>query len=266
MALLREPLRRALRAPLGSVLGPNGLPIEDAGGSVMWTPTFVATANRGWWGTGATMAGAGTVTAWNDVWGGSAFAQSGTPARNTADAAYVGGISAGFVEASSQFFTGPGAASAYKAIHDGTGATVFASFLCTDSTDDTQILWATQNSTATAIGTLLRYRASSQGFQLSNGNGTSLDSVTINSVAAPNVVHTVVYDRIGTAYRLFCDGALVSSGNWPSTSSADPLGVLRLGVRSVTATEFFEGTMGEAGWFKEAKAAEAAAYLETRVV
>jgi len=251
---------------LGRRAGLGGRGGGSGGVLAPWTPNDVASANRRFWGRGDTMAGTTTVTDWNDVWGGTSFADSGSPARNTADANYTGGISAGFVEASSQFFTGPGAAALYKPLHDGTGATLGGTMLCTDAADETQVVCATQNASAASIGLIVRYRGASQGFVLVDGNGVSLDSIVIDGVAAPNVVHTWAYQRLGAAYQFYVDGALVRSGSWPNTSTADPLGVLRVGVRSVSASEFFEGTMSELTWFTEVRAAELAAYLETRVV
>lgn len=260
-----SPLERPFVRALDSVFAGSGFAWDSEEGGVLWTPNMVAPANRRFWGRGDTIAGTTTVTAWNDVWGGSAFTPTGSPARNTGDSNYVGGVSIGFVEASSQFLTGPGAAAFYKDLHDvNVPVTIGGLYVDADPTDDTQVLWGTNNTVATSVGHLMRRRAASAGYVGLNGNGTSQDSFTVNSVATPGTPQSLVYERVGLHFKVFANATLIVEGDWPSLSTADPAGVLRLGVRAVTNTEFFEGTMGEFTWFTEARGLELATYLETR--
>jgi hypothetical protein len=235
------------------------------------------TTGQRFWGGGDSIAGEDVVEAWSDkfIEGLGDFVPTGSPARNSPDTDYASGVSIGLVEASAQYLTGPGVAADYVTLSNGGGSTIGVAFVDGDPTDNTQILLATSNIVLSGVGMFVRRRASTEGilWQITDGSGGVFVQMSIDGCAPNDQLNTVSIDLIdatpgdvgGTDWRITVNGELVGSGEIGASQSypsGSPAGVLRVGTRSVTVTELFEGTIGELVWCA-AVVPEIGAYLET---
>lgn len=186
-------------------------------------------------------------------------------------------VNASFPEGRAAFFDGSNdrlvsslAATNFKFLHDGTGATVFTVYRTPDISSAAQALVATETVLASDIGVVLRTRTDG-GMRLSISDGTSLDNFnTAAGVAQSNATHVTCLRHSATETDVIdirLDGTQVANAtSYPTItpSSADPSNTLVVGSRSDNGDPF-SGYLPEViiydRYLTDAECAQVEAYL-----
>jgi len=271
--------------PLYSVVRPLVLGAQRR---AAFSPLSIPTADRLFWlEPGGLRPTSGSspyaATSWVNAWAdgaGDFSVLTGSP--NIVDPSavhFTGSRRVGLVEADTDAFLAGGAASLYRPFHDGTGSTFTAAFLSTDP-DTTQMLCATDNTTATNHGFFVRFDGGANErctVTIHDGSGTALVSlITANDTflsGAANVIVVEFKDRTpgvgatGTMdLKIWANGVLVAAAELPASplpSTTNPQAAFTLSRRGGQASEWFEGNFYHAIGVRGAYGTQLAAYMET---
>lgn len=260
---------------------------EEEASSGAWSPAMIPAADRLFWLEPAGLRPtSGTspyaCTSWVNSWAdgsGDFTVLTGTP--NIVDPSavhFTGSRRVGLVEADTDAFLAGGAASIYKPFHDGTGVTLAVAFLSIDP-DTTQMICATDNTTATNHGFFLRFDGGANErctITIHDGSGTALISIVTATdtflSGAANVVVVELKDRTpgvgGTGTMdlgVWANSVIVAAAELPASplpSTTNPQAAFTLGRRGGQASEWFEGNLYHVIGARGTYGAQLAAYME----